>query len=370
MDFRVSKRFSSGQEAVKSIWIPHEILSLFTQFAVQRLKMPLMDDEEVLEDLVSIVDVQSLRLVNRAFNEAATPFLLQTVRLQPLFPITGRVTCIAQHPVFSKYVQTLVVDSPLFMECIANHPEHYAAAFDSNCAEAKLRNGYKQYRKLAQRQKDCHKQNLHLHAFAEALTNMPNLRNVIFSTIGRSMSTQNKGALIRQCIGDDETFDCELDHLREPETYMHALTMDMQDFHQSLMSVLFNSYVSTLSKLDAVRRIQSLKVTFEMINLPLIWPNLFGSREQYQNALKAIMNGLDTLDLTVRQPYRSRRPQAPHIHSRYEGGRMSWFIFMHECVMEAKRVRSLTLSWPTLCMAATVNWYCKVLGTTKSFKTD
>jgi len=66
---------------------------------------------EVLIDIfhhVALNNIKSIRQVCKAFNFAASQFLITRVFLSPLKADQVVLTAIAQHPIFSKRVQELV----------------------------------------------------------------------------------------------------------------------------------------------------------------------------------------------------------------------------------------------------------------------
>ena len=116
------------------------------------------------DDLVSRIEIQSFRLVCKAFAAAGSPSLTMTAYLSPYRYSLKVLTDISQHPCVSKYIRNMICDdSHLKMEAVINRP-------DVNSREY--------YKKMCAEQSNIRRQGEDLAVLCAALAKSPNLRSI------------------------------------------------------------------------------------------------------------------------------------------------------------------------------------------------
>ena len=139
-------------------------------------------------------DIKKARLVCRAFNFAASPFLIPTVFLSSSTKDLETLRAVAEHPVFSKHVLELVYDCRMFVEALTTDRHSYIEElkrmplchFGEGTVLTKnlAKQSFKAYIDHFKQQKLYREQGLDMKCLEETFPFLPNLANV--SIRGRS----------------------------------------------------------------------------------------------------------------------------------------------------------------------------------------
>ena len=196
MELSLSRSLSDGGTIRVPLFVPIEVLTVICEFTSAH---PTFDSDEwdyLFEDSWRIRTVQRLRLVNKTFASAASPFLIQQVFLAPNYESTARLNKIAES-VFGKHVKSICIDCRLFNEEVAARPSDYVNALNTSSmfsiySKEKLREGYRTYCELAAKQRECREKSLHVESLVNAFVKMPNLQEVVLSARQLNQTSQHQ----------------------------------------------------------------------------------------------------------------------------------------------------------------------------------
>ena len=129
-------------------------------------------------------DIKSIRQVCRTFHCAASPFLVPNVYFSYCERDLARLKEIATHPVFSRYVTTLVYDSRLYEESLAQSKHDYVRAVDFELKGQTpwileiTRLAYRKYNLVVEQQRHLRASGLAFTSLSQAVPSMPQLHEV------------------------------------------------------------------------------------------------------------------------------------------------------------------------------------------------
>ena len=129
-------------------------------------------------------DIKSIRQACRTFDYAASPFLVPNVYFSYCQRDLARLEEIANHPVFSKYVTTLVYDSRLYEESLAHSKQDYFRGIDFELKGQTswileiTRLGYRKYNLAVERQRQLRNSGSAFLNLSQAVSSMPQLHEV------------------------------------------------------------------------------------------------------------------------------------------------------------------------------------------------
>ena len=139
-------------------------------------------------------DIKAARQVCKAFNYAASPFLIPTIFLSSSTRDLEALKAISRHPVFSKHVVELVYDCRMFVEALTRDRNSYVEELKrmplchfgegTILTKALAKQSFKSYIEHFNEQKLCRDENLDMKCLEEAFPLLPNLNHV--SIRGRS----------------------------------------------------------------------------------------------------------------------------------------------------------------------------------------
>ena len=354
MDFYLSPALSSSASSTPPIHVPLEVLTLICEFAATSpIRIVSRDIIAFLEDTpFDPRIVKRLRRVNKAFNHAATPYLIRQVHLLPTFTSISRLSTVSHHPVFSKYVEKILLEPLPFVEEILDVPEEYAQALNNHHMFAhfpkeNLREGYKLYCSLAVKQKECREQGLHLQSLSDAFAKMPNLREVLLSPSIRSVGFTELSSLMKKHTIPDNTPKSLWDHLMMPATLRYGLDNAESEAREQLHKTVFNQYLCRLTSPAVAGQIQGLVLIFSAQSSIEAASTTFGGFEKLESSMKTLFQGLKQLSLEFEDVY-LRLSHARSVADRQLYNVKGWTKLFRSCLLESTQLTTLTICHPTL----------------------
>ena len=129
-------------------------------------------------------DIKSIRQACRTFDYAASPFLVPNVYFSYCQRDLARLEEIANHPVFSRYVTSLVYDSRLYEESLAHSKQDYFRGIDFELKGQTswiieiTRLGYRKYNLAVERQQQLRNSASAFLNLSQSVSSMPQLHEV------------------------------------------------------------------------------------------------------------------------------------------------------------------------------------------------
>ena len=293
--------------------------------------------------------LKSMRLVSKTFNLAASPFLISHVTISQSQESKERLNMIADHPVFSKFVSAIDLDCHLLYEdfTVAN----YVAALNSKgtfCQfpKSKLREGYEEYRQIVENQRSFREQKLHIEALLNAFEKMPNLKTVALFEKSFGRLNRRRLHILRSNRDSDASTAFDEDYMVEPSPnyYIRARDDNGTAAHRKTLLTLMGDYLLLLSRPEIFSRIKTLKLlTFNLSHHLDAMASTFGSAEKFQEALRNVFEGLESIHLNTSSGYSVLTP------TRAFGSESAnkWGKIINSGLKHAQQLRALYIEFPT-----------------------
>ena len=287
MDLGFSKRGPNYGSLWGKVFIPFEILSMICSFAAAR--SPVFELGNSSRNLSTLHDyhhgtraVKSMRLVCRAFNNAALHLLITEVSLASDPASIKRLTSIMDHPQLSQNVQVLHLYCHQYDDHLIRNPAAYNTALRdrgmiSKHSDKKLVEGYCHLNTMISRQKECRAQLSDVQCFAEALGKFPRLSSITFETKDEAEPYRCR-------------FDCairsKLAHILYPGTD------EQETFHVAAL------YLDTLCQPNVISNLKTIRLPRLGSEVLLaLQKHAFGSAQNAELRLSGLFKGVERIFL-------------------------------------------------------------------------
>ena len=251
-------------------------------------------------------DIRRLRLVCRAFNFAASPFLIPTVFLSSSQRDMDVLTAISEHPVFSKHVTELVYDCRMFDQALTTDKQSYVEelrrlplyAFGEGTllTKALAKESFQAYGKFYQQQKECREAGLDMRCLVDAFPKMPQLSHL--SIRGRSRTRFIP--LNRNLVHRPDRRVTELTMI-PPQARVLWRRDDRTRAHNEVCNRGILDFLTTVSSANIARQIRSLSVGHPTDQEELrLSSELFGAEVESVGRCGRLFEHLKRIQLTIR----------------------------------------------------------------------
>ena len=306
MHLRVERR----QISHVNIDIPPELLAnIFRQLvSPSELRLSRYDCFLDIRDFrgASTDDIRRLRLVCRAFNFAASPFLIPTVYLSSSQRDIDVLTAISEHPVFSKHVTELVYDCRMFDQALTRDKNAYveelrrlplcAFADGTLLTKALAKESFQAYAKSYHQQKECRDAGLDMKCLAEAFPKLSQLSHISIRGKNRSRFLPLNRSLVTR--PDRRVTDTTI---IVPQARVLWRRDDRTRVHNEACHRGILDFLTTISSVNIARQIRSLSVGHPTDQEELrLSSELFGSEVESVGRCGRLFEHMKKLQLTVR----------------------------------------------------------------------
>jgi len=291
-----------------NIDIPPELLANIIRQLVSLSELRSSRDECFLDirdiSRATTDDIRRLRLVCRAFNFAASPFLIPTVYLSSSQRDMDVLTAISEHPVFSKHVTRLVYDCRMFDEALTRDKEAYVEELRRLplyswgegilLTKALAKESFQAYGKSYHQQKECREARLDMKCVVEGFAKMPQLSHISIR-------------------GRPRTAWLPLNRSHRPDRRVTGLTIippqvrvlwrrdDRTRAHNEICHTGILDFLTTVSSVNIARQIRSLSIGHPTDQEELrLSSELFGSELESVGRCGRLFEHMKRIQLTVR----------------------------------------------------------------------
>ncbi|MCJ1390065.1 hypothetical protein MMC18_002923 [Xylographa bjoerkii] len=293
-----------------SVDIPPELLANIFRQLVSPIEFKASRHECFLDirDLrgASTDDVRRLRLVCKAFNYAASPYLIPTVYLSSSRRDMAALIAISNHPVFSKHVSELVYDCRMFDQALITDKTSYVDelrrlplyAFGEGTSLTKglARESFQSYARYYREQKECRDTNADMECLADVFPKMPQLAHI--SIRGRSRTRFIP--LHRSVIHRPDRRVTDI-HMIPPQARVLWRRDDRTRAHNEVCHKGVVDFLTAISSADIARQIRSLSIGHPTDQEELrLSPELFGTEVESVGRCGRLFEKLKKIQLTVR----------------------------------------------------------------------
>ncbi|MCJ1244510.1 hypothetical protein MMC30_001708 [Trapelia coarctata] len=251
-------------------------------------------------------DIRRLRLVCRAFNFAASPFLIPTVYLSSSQRDMDALTAISEHPIFSKHVTELVYDCRMFDQALTIDKHSYVEelrrlplyAFGEGMllTKALAKRSFQAYGEYYHQQKECREARRDMDCLLEAIPEMPQLSHI--SIRGRSRTRFLH--LNRNLVHRPDRRVTELTMI-PPQAKVLWRHDDRTRAHNEACHKGILDFLTTVSSVNIARQIRSLSVGHPTDQEELrLSSELFGSEVESVGRCGRLFEHLKRIQLTAR----------------------------------------------------------------------
>ncbi|MCJ1473099.1 hypothetical protein MMC13_001749 [Lambiella insularis] len=293
-----------------SVDIPPELLSNIFRQLVAPLEFRASRHECFLDIRdsrgASTDDIRRLRLVCKAFNYAASPYLIPTVYLSSSQRDLDILTAVSNHPVFSKHVTELVYDCRMFDQALVTDKTFYieelrrlplyAFGEGTSLTKALARESFRSYSRHYHQQKETRDTNADMKCLVDAFPRMPQLAHV--SVRGRSRTRFipiHRSVLHRP---DRRVTDV---HMIPPQARVLWTRDDRTGAHNAVCHKGVLDFLTTISSADVPRQIRSLSIGHPTDQEELrLSTELFGTDVENVGRCGRLFENLKKIQLTVR----------------------------------------------------------------------
>jgi hypothetical protein len=254
----------------------------------------------------STADIRRLRLVCRAFNFAASPFLIPTVFLSSSRRDMEVLTAVSEHPVFSKHVNELVYDCRMFDQALTTDKQSYveelrrlplyAFSEETLLTKALAKESFQAYGKFYRQQKECREARLDMQCLVEACPKMPRLAHICI----RGRSRTRFIPVNRNLVHRPDRRVTELTMI-PPQARVLWRRDERTRAHNEACHRGILDFLTTVSCANIARQIRSLSVGHPTDQEELrLSSELFGSEVESVGRCGRLFEHLKRIQLTVR----------------------------------------------------------------------